>query len=105
LLISSDKSNQPNLVDSKKLADLFKTGFKLTPLDDNHIPAVEEWTSIYENPSWRVENFDDPKVYSKFKNVAIELEKTHPWDPACFELDIQVLHIDSRNANNLANKL
>jgi hypothetical protein len=80
-----------------------KLGFKLVPLSENHVP-VEPWTSIYDNPNhWNVEDFKDPKLYSKFKNVATTLGKTHIKDSENNHFYIRTLDIDSEYAFSLIN--
>jgi len=82
---------------------LRKLGFKLVPLSENHNPLVE-WTPIYESSNyWKAEDFNDSQVYSKFKNVATTLGKTHILDSEGHNLYIQVLDIDSEKAFTFIN--
>lgn len=101
---STSNTNQKNRISSKELVNYHKAGFKLVPLSEDHVPAVNETTSIYENPKyWDVDDFNDPKTVLKFKNVATTLGKTHIKDSKGNDLYIQVLDIDSENAFTLVN--
>lgn len=93
-----------NHIKQEVLDNLDKIGFKLVPLSENHTPVVDEWTPIHENPNyWKLEDFNDPSVYLKFRNVASSLGKTHLKDNEGNDLYIQVLDIDSEKAFNLIN--
>ncbi|MGD9674010.1 MAG: hypothetical protein AB7U98_11095 [Candidatus Nitrosocosmicus sp.] len=86
-----------------ELANLYKIGFKPVALYENHGP-VDEWTPIFRDPHyWKLEDFNDHRVCSKFKNVASTLGKTHIQDSKGNDLYIQVLDIDSENAFRLIN--
>jgi len=101
---STNNSNQKKRIGPKELASLHESGFKLTPLSVNNTPSIESWTPIYEDPYyWNNADFDDPKVYSKFHNVASTLGKTHIKDSEGNELYIQVLDIDSEAPFTLVN--
>ena len=96
--------NHNTPIKSDILINLWQLGFKLVPLSKNHSPAIDEWTPIYENPNyWRIDDFNDPKIVLKFKNVATTLGKTHIKDSKGNDLYIQVLDIDSENAFTLIN--
>ncbi len=63
------------------LASLYKLGFKLVPLDNNHEHGTE-MSLIYNSPDyWHPDSFSDPAVCSRFVNVASALGKTHIKDP------------------------
>lgn len=101
---STSNTNQKKPISSKELVNHHKAGFKLVPLSEDHVPAVNETTPIYENPNyWNVNDFNDPKIVLKFKNVATTLGKTHIKDSKGNDLYIQVLDIDSENAFTLVN--
>ena len=95
--------NHNTSITSDILINFWKLGFKLVSLSANHKPTGE-WTPIYENPNyWKVEDFVDSKVYSKFRNVATTLGKTHILDSEGHDLYIQVLDIDSEKAFTFIN--
>jgi hypothetical protein len=86
------------------LVSLYELGFKPVPLSENHVPAVT-WSDIYDNPDyWQVEKFSDPNVYSKFKNIASTVGKSHIKDPENKELFIQVLDVDSQYICDILSK-
>jgi replicative DNA helicase Mcm len=101
---STSNTNQKKRISPKDLVNHHKAGFKLVPLSEDHVPAVNETTPIYENPNyWNINDFNDPKIVLKFKNVATTLGKTHIKDSKGNDLYIQVLDIDSENAFTLVN--
>jgi hypothetical protein len=101
---STNNSDQKKRIGSEELAGLHESGFKLTPLSPNNTPAIESWTPFYEDQYyWNKADFNDPKVYSKFYNVASTLGKTHIKDSEGNELYIQVLDIDSEAPYTLVN--
>ena len=97
--------DSPNNIDySSHLKSLYKAGFKLVPLSEDHHP-VEKWTSIYNNPNcWKLDDFDDQKIISKFSNVASALGKTYIKDSNGTELFLQVLDVDSEYVFNILNE-
>ena len=101
IIIINDVTN--NTITSEILNNLWKLGFKLVPLNNNHIPATA-WTPIYENINyWKENSLSDPIVYTKFKNVASAFGRTHVKDSKNLELYIQALDIDSENVFHMVN--
>jgi replicative DNA helicase Mcm len=100
-ITTTNNNNHFEVIPSSTLSSLYELGFKLVPLYENHVPAIA-WRDIYDSPDhWQVEKFRDPIVYSKFKNIASTVGKTHIKDPENKELFIQVLDVDSENAYNI----
>ncbi|HXS60640.1 MAG TPA: hypothetical protein VN703_07520, partial [Candidatus Sulfopaludibacter sp.] len=88
-------NNNHNSIEPKVLISLHRLGFKLVPLSENHKPVIE-WSSIYNNSEyWNIQKFNDPKEYSKFKNVVSTVGKSHLRDSENNDLFIQVLDVDS----------
>lgn len=73
-------------------------GFKLVPLSENHIPAIKEWGSIYDNPDyWNKDKFNDPSEYSRFTNVVSTVGITHIKNTVeNKDFYIRVLDVDSQ---------
>jgi hypothetical protein len=58
---SNASNNYSKTISSSDLIDLYDLGFKLVPLSENHVPAIKEWSPIYDNPDyWTKERFNDP---------------------------------------------
>ena len=80
---------------------LYKLGFKLVLLDNNH-EHDDELSTIVDNPDyWLQDSFNDPTVCSRFANVASALGKTHLKDSENKELYLQVLDTDSDYVYNI----
>jgi len=96
-------NNNHNSIEPKVLISLHRLGFKLVPLSENHKPVIE-WSSIYNNSEyWNIQKFNDPKEYSKFKNVVSTVGKSHLRDSENNDLFIQVLDVDSEPVYNKLN--
>jgi hypothetical protein len=82
-------------VSSSDLLSLFKLGFKLVPLDNDHEHDTEMSLISYNPNYWHPDSFSDPTVCSRFVNVASALGKTHMIDPTNNKnLYLQVLDTD-----------
>jgi len=102
-MLSNMTNNNHNSIEPKVLISLHRLGFKLVPLSENHKPVIE-WSSIYNNSEyWNIQKFNDPKEYSKFKNVVSTVGKSHLRDSENNDLFIQVLDVDSEPVYNKLN--
>jgi len=99
LPVTKDNTVPIKIISPEILIQYHKMGFKVVPLLDNHVP-VNEWTPIYDNPNyWNVKDFEDPKICSKFKNVATTFGKTHIRDSEDRELYLQALDLSLNEQN------
>ena len=102
-MLSNMTNNNHNSIEPKVLISLHRLGFKLVALSENHKPVIE-WSSIYNNSEyWNIQKFNDPKEYSKFKNVVSTVGKSHLRDSENNDLFIQVLDVDSEPVYNKLN--
>ena len=105
-------TNSIHIITSKELCLLYKPGFKLVPLLENH-EFPQKWGAIYDNPHyWQISDFNDPTVdaiflncehpavCSQFKNIASTVGKTHLKDSEGKDLYLQVLDCDSEIVYN-----
>ena len=92
---SNNNIKIPSNIEATTLISLYKIGFKIVPLSENHKPVIE-WGTIYENPNyWKKDSLKIPEKCKDFKNVASTLGKSHLNDMDNKELFIQVLDCDS----------
>src|SRR3954463_5525758 len=95
---TSNVNNHSKTIPSSHLMTLYDLGFKLVPLSENHVPAIKEWSPIYDNPDyWTKERFNEPIEHSRFTNVASTVGITHIKDSVeNKDLYLQVLDVDSQ---------
>ncbi len=104
-MTSNHPDNSLSDISTHDLCSLYKAGFKLVPLSDDHRPVIQ-WGPIYDNPCyWQTDEFNAPEINAKFKNVASTLGKTHLKDPENKDLYLQVLDCDSEAVYNILAKI
>jgi replicative DNA helicase Mcm len=104
ILLSTTNNKNNHYIKPTTLISLYELGFKLVPLSENHRPVIE-WSNIYDNIDyWKIDKFNDIIEYSKFKNVAATLGKSHIKDSKNNDLFIQVLDVDSEHVYNILSK-
>jgi hypothetical protein len=102
--INNDSCNNFESISYSDLLSLYEIGFKLVPLDENHIPSIA-WSDIYDNPGyWNNDTINDAEKHSKFTNVASTLGKTRIKDTQNNDLYLQVLDIDSDYVHDIISK-
>src|SRR3954453_6514054 len=103
---TSNVNNHSKTIPSSHLMTLHDLGFKLVPLSENHVPAIKEWSPIYDNPDyWHKDRFTIPTENSRFTNVASTVGITHIKDSAeNRDLYLQVFDVDSQNVCDILSK-
>ena len=103
-MLSATNNKNYHFIKPTTLISLYEVGFKLVPLSENHRPVIE-WSNIYDNIKyWKIDKFNDIIEYSKFKNVASTLGKSHITDSKNNDVFIQVLDVDSEYVYNILSK-